>query len=57
MPVSTFIEDRKSFTIGMRGVYINRITAELRYTAFSGGGQLNQLRDRDLLRLQLSYYF
>ena len=56
-PVSTFIEDRKSFTIGMRGVYINRITAELRYTAFSGGGQLNQLRDRDLLRLQLSYYF
>ena len=57
VPVSTFIEDRKSFTIGMRGVYINRITAELRYTAFSGGGQLNQLRDRDLLRLQLSYYF
>jgi hypothetical protein len=56
-PVSTFIEDRKSFTIGMRGVYINRITAEMRYTAFSGGGQLNQLRDRDLLRLQLSYYF
>jgi hypothetical protein len=57
VPVSTFIEDRKSFTIGMRGVYINRITAEMRYTAFSGGGQLNRLRDRDLLRLQLSYYF
>jgi hypothetical protein len=56
-PVSTFLEDRKSFTIGMRGVYINRITAEMRYTAFSGGGRANQLRDRDMLRFQLSYYF
>ncbi len=56
-PVSTFLEDRKSFTVGMRGVYINRVTAEMRYTSFSGGGQANQLRDRDLLRLQLSYYF
>ena len=56
-PVSTFLEDRKSFTVGMRGVYINRVTAEMRYTAFSGGGRANNLRDRDLLRLQLSYYF
>ena len=56
-PVSTFIEDRKTLTIGMRAFYINRVTAELRYTGYMHGGRENLLRDRDSLRLQLSYYF
>jgi hypothetical protein len=55
-PVSTFLEDRKSLTFGVRGNYINRITTELRYTSFFGGGRANLLRDRDYLRLQVSYY-
>jgi hypothetical protein len=55
-PVSTFIEDRKTLTIGIRASYINRIVGELRYTGFSGGGKTNTLRDRDYLRFQVSYY-
>ena len=55
-PISTFIEDRKSLTLGVRATYINRLVGELRYTRFSGGGRLNNLRDRDYLRFQLSYY-
>jgi len=55
-PVSTFLEDRKSLTFGVRGTYINRITTELRYTSFFGGGRENLLRDRDFLRFQVSYY-
>ena len=56
-PVSTFIEDRKTLTIGLRAFYINRITAEMRYTSYMHGGRDNLLRDRDSLRLQMSYYF
>jgi hypothetical protein len=55
-PVSTFLEDRKTFTFGLKGSYINRLTAELRYTGFFHGGRANQLRDRDYLRFQVSYY-
>jgi len=55
-PISTFLEDRKSLTLGLSVSYINRITADLRFTNFSGGGRANQLRDRDYLRFQVSYY-
>ena len=55
-PVSAFLEDRKSLTLGVRGSYINRVTAELRYTSFFHGGRANQLRDRDYLRFQVNYY-
>ena len=55
-PISTFLEDRKSLSFGLRGSFINRVTAEVRYTNFFHGGRGNQLRDRDFLRFQLSYY-
>jgi hypothetical protein len=55
-PVSTFVEDRKSLSIGLRASYINRITTSLNYTSFFGGGRANLLRDRDYLRFQVSYY-
>ena len=55
-PVSTFVEDRKSFTAGIRASYINRLVTELRFTSFAGGGRANLLRDRDFLRFQVSYY-
>jgi len=54
-PLSTFVEDRKSFTVGVRGSYINRLAVEVRFTSFFHGGRANLLRDRDLLRLQVSY--
>ena len=55
-PVSTFVEDRKSISIGIRASYINRLVTELRFTGFTGGGRANLLRDRDHLRFQVSYY-
>jgi hypothetical protein len=55
-PVSTFVEDRKNFTVGLRAFYINRIVGEVRYSGFSGGGRANLLRDRDNIRFQVSYY-
>ena len=55
-PVSTFIEDRKNVSLGLRAVYINRLVGEVRYTGFTGGGRANALRDRDYIRFQLSYY-
>jgi|GEM_PF-1703113 len=54
-PLSTFIEDRKAFSLGLSVSYVNRVTADIRFTAFSGGGRANQLRDRDVVRFQVSY--
>lgn len=55
-PLATFLEDRKSLTIGISGDFINRLTADLRYTSFFHGGKANLMRDRDYLRFQVSYY-
>lgn len=55
-PVSTFLEDRKSLALGLRGNFINRLTAEIRYVNFFHGGKANLMRDRDYLRFQVSYY-
>ena len=56
-PVSTFLEDRKSFTAGIGLGYINRWTGSLSYTSFFDAGDRNLLTDRDLLRLRISYTF
>jgi hypothetical protein len=56
-PVSTFVEGRKSFTLGLGLVYINRVTANLSYTSFFGAGDRNLLGDRDLVRFRVSYTF
>jgi hypothetical protein len=55
-PVSTFVEDRKNLSLGLRAIYINRLVGEVRFTSYSGGGRANALRDRDHIRFQLSYY-
>jgi hypothetical protein len=55
-PISTFVEDRKALKLGVSGSWINRVTAEISYTSFFHGGRANQLRDRDYVRFQLSYY-
>ena len=56
-PLSTFVEDRKSFSIGVFGTYVTRWSADLSYTAFFGGGRDNLLNDRDFIRFQLTYSF
>ena len=56
-PVSTFVEQRKSFTAALGLGYINRWTGNLSYTSFFGAGDRNLVNDRDLLRLRISYTF
>jgi hypothetical protein len=56
-PVSTFVEDRKSFTAALALNYINRWTGNISYTNFFDAGDRNLLNDRDLLRLRISYDF
>jgi hypothetical protein len=56
-PVNTFVEGRRSFTLGLGLGYINRVTANLSYTSFFGAGERNLLADRDLVRFRVSYTF
>ncbi|MCZ6871455.1 MAG: DUF1302 family protein [Gammaproteobacteria bacterium] len=56
-PVSTFLEDRKTVSIGVGASYINKVTFDLSYTAFFGAGRRDGLNDRDFLRVQLTYSF
>ncbi|MGB5209522.1 MAG: DUF1302 domain-containing protein [Gammaproteobacteria bacterium] len=54
-PVSSFSEERKSFSVGLGFSYINRWEADLSYTSFFDGEPGNQLIDRDFVRLQVRY--
>ncbi len=56
-PVNTFVEGRKSVTLGLGLRFINRVSANLSYTNFFGAGSSNLLRDRDLVRFRVSYTF
>ncbi len=56
-PYAAFREGRKSITLGLRGSYISRLSAELSYTNFFDGGSDNPLIDRDFVRLSISYGF
>jgi hypothetical protein len=55
-PFGTFLENRKSFTVGFSADYIRRWTLDMRYTNFMGGGSGNRLGDRDVLSMRISYY-
>jgi len=56
-PGGAFIEGREAFNVGLGGEYVNRWTADLGYTRFLGGGSFNQVRDRDFLSFQVTYYY
>lgn len=55
-PFSAFWQGRKAISIGLGGDYINRLTADLSYTAFFGGGSDNPLQDRDFIRFNITYW-
>ncbi len=56
-PLSSFKEDRKLVSIGLRAEYINRWILDLSYTNFFDGEPSNPLVDRDHIRFRLSYGF
>jgi hypothetical protein len=55
-PNSNFTEDAKALSIALGAEYLNRYTASLAYTTFSGG-DYNTIVDRDFLSLSLSVSF
>lgn len=56
-PLSTFVEDRKVLSVGLRAEYINRWIGDVSYTMFFDGEPSNPLVDRDYIRFKLSYGF
>jgi hypothetical protein len=56
-PYETFWEGRKAVSLGVGADYIDRVTADLSYTTFFGGGSANPLQDRDHIRFNIAYWF
>jgi hypothetical protein len=56
-PGGNFIEGRKSFTVGVNGTYLEKWSADISYTNFSGAGIHNQLFDRDFASINIKYSF
>jgi hypothetical protein len=56
-PGGNFLEGRKSGTVGVEANYLNKLVFDLSYTAFFGGGQFNQISDRDFASFTVKYSF
>ena len=55
-PNSNFTEDAKALSVALGAEYLNRCTASLAYTTFSGG-DYNTMEDRDFVSLSFSVSF
>ena len=55
-PSASFVEGRKSLTLGTGVNVIDRVTVVLDYTRFFGAGRSNLLRDRDFARFRVTYW-
>ena len=56
-PGGSFIEGRKTVTVGLAFNYLNEWVFDFAYTNFFGGGTFNELRDRDFVSASVSYSF
>ena len=56
-PGGNFVEDRKSVTVGVGLNYLQKWVVDFSYTAFTGAGRYNLLRDRDFLSASVRYSF
>ncbi|WP_440225197.1 DUF1302 domain-containing protein [Dokdonella sp. MW10] len=56
-PGGSFVEGRKSVTIGAETTYLNQWTFDLAYTNFFGGGSYNLIHDRDFVQIAARYSF
>lgn len=56
-PGGNFLEDRKSFTVGVEALYLNQWAFDLSYTSFFGAGNLNLIGDRDFASFTVKYSF
>lgn len=56
-PGGNFVEDRKSYTLGVEANYLNQWAVDLSYTRFFGAGMFNTLADRDFYSISARYSF
>jgi hypothetical protein len=56
-PGGNFLDGRMSGTLGMEANYLNKLVFDLSYTSFWGGGQFNQISDRDFASFTVKYSF
>jgi hypothetical protein len=56
-PGGNFLEGRKSGTIGIEALYLQRWAFDLSYTVFTGAKPFNQIHDRDFASISMKYSF
>ncbi len=56
-PGGAFIDGRKAVTVGVESNYLNRWSLDLSYTDYFGGGQFNEISDRDFVAFVVKYSF
>lgn len=56
-PGGNFIEDRKSVTLGLGAVYLEKWGADISYTSYFGAGIHNLIHDRDFVSVNFKYSF
>lgn len=56
-PGGNFLEGRKSGTIGLEALYLQKWAFDLSYTVFTGAKPFNQIHDRDFAAFSIKYSF
>lgn len=56
-PAGNFLEGRKAVTIGLGANYLNKYSADISYTNYSGAGAYNAINDRDFIAANVKYSF
>ena len=56
-PGGNFLDGRISYTLGLEANYLQKWVFDISYTAFQGGGDLNQISDRDYATFSVKYSF
>ncbi len=56
-PGGSFVEDRKSVSVGVEANYLSKWVFDLAYTNFFGAGSFNLIRDRDFVQIAARYSF
>jgi hypothetical protein len=55
LPMGNFLEDRKAFTVAVEGAYLNRWSADISYTRFTGAQEFNLIHDRDFISVNVKW--
>ena len=56
-PGGSFVDGRKTLTVGLGFNYLNEWIFDLSYTSYMGGGRYNLLYDRDFFSASVRYSF